>query len=141
MVRERKRDKYLGLRPWTRHSTVLLVAGAFYFILGLLYILGRNAVEAKSAAYLFSKWFDLNWLGSVWMFVGTLTIISTVWPPISKTWGYSIMTGLSAAWASFYAVDIVFMDGPVWQINGALMWGFIAFMWWAISGLVDPEKR
>ena len=139
-----KLDGFVGFRPWTRHSTVLLVAGLFYFFLGASYIIGnQQQSDGKTGDALARAVYWLSWdaWGSVWIIVGLLTILSTVWPPISKTWGYSIMTGLAAAWAGFYAVGVFLLDAPAWQISGALVWGFIAFMWWAISGLIDPDER
>lgn len=141
MVRHHLED-YLGVRPWTRHSLVLLVAGLAYIGIGFSYVYANETNDTNMTAIrLAMKWMPLDYWGAVWIVVGALAIISARWPPISKTWGYSAMTGMSAAWAAMYVIGVVVLGGPLYQINGVFVWGTLAFMWWAISGLIAPEER
>ncbi len=136
-------DPWKAIRPWERHSLVLLVAGLVYIAIGQSLI-----VTEPSAQRLESLRFALNWFGFDlplvfwgWGFVshGVAAIVSARWPPISETWGYYLLTGLSSAWALFYLMGILFGDAPAMNISAVLTWGLIAFMWWGISGLVNPS--
>lgn len=99
-----------------------------------------RADSCKNQALRFAlNWIEYNHWGYVWILVGLLSIVSSRWPPISETWGYTVLTGQSAAWALFYAAGIVFNDAPMSTLSGVLSWGLIGFMWWAISGLVNPR--
>jgi hypothetical protein len=80
----------------------------------------------------------LEWWGTIWIVTGGLAVISTRWPPQSKTWGYTALSGLAAAWASGYLFGVVFLDVPTAALQGAIVWYLVAFMWWAISGLTNP---
>jgi hypothetical protein len=73
------------------------------------------------------------------MIAGALAILSSRWPPISKTWGYMVLTGLSAGWAAFFALSVICGPSPVANLSNTLSWGLIAFLWWAISGLLNPN--
>lgn len=132
---------WLGIRPWQRHSLVLMVAGLVYVLIGLSYILTEptpsRALALKYALVLAS----VDVWGWVFILSGILSIISARWPPISETWGYTVLTGLSAAWAAFYLVGIVFGHSPTANISGVFSWGLIAFLWWAISGLINPPPK
>ncbi|MBA2952103.1 hypothetical protein GON03_18990 [Nocardioides sp. MAH-18] len=127
----------LTLRPWQRHSLVLAVAGAVYVCIGLSYIFSEATPSREASLQLAISWMPLPAWGGVWILVGLLAILSSRWPPASETWGYTTMTGLSAGWAAFYAVGII-MGAPHQGISGVLAWGLVAFLWWAISGLVNP---
>lgn len=85
------------------------------------------------------RWMSLESWGMVFIFAGLLAILSSRWPPFSETWGYTVLTGLSSGWAMFYLTAIVFAGAPAQGFSGVLSWGLIAFLWWAISGLVNPE--
>lgn len=127
-----------GIRPWKRHSLVLAVAGLVYILIGVSYIT-TEPTKARTRALTFAlDWWSIDAWGYVFIAAGALSIVSSRWPPISETWGYTVLTGLSAAWAAFYLVGILFGDSPVSNISGVLSWGIIAFMWWAISGLLNP---
>ena len=78
--------------------------------------------------------------GFVFMTVGVLAIISSRWPPVSETWGYQALTGLSAGWAAFYLMGVLFHDSSPSNLSGFLSWGLIGFLWWAVSGLVNPKS-
>lgn len=126
-----------GLRPWLRHSLVLAVAGTVYVLVGISYIVSVPTPSREASLAVAIAWWSLPAWGCVWIFVGCLAILSSRWPPASETWGYTAMTGLAAGWAAFYLVGIL-GGAPKQGFSGVLVWGLVAFMWWAISGLVNP---
>lgn len=132
--------RLLALRPWKRHSLVLAVAGTVYALVGISYIVSDPTPSREAALKLAIHWMPLPIWGCVWIFTGFLAFLSSRWPPASETWGYTTMTALAAGWAAFYLVGIVFMNAPAQGFSGVLVWGLVAFMWWAISGLVNPGE-
>lgn len=131
---------FFGLRPWRRHSLVLLVAGLVYIAIGISFITTEPTPARQVALALAFFWAPIEFWGGVFIFAGMMAIISSRWPPISKTWGYMVLTGLSAGWAAFYLMGIFFYHSPKQNISGTLSWGLIAFLWWAISGLRNPGE-
>lgn len=129
-----------GLRDWQRHSLVLAVAGTVYVLIGASYILAPAEGSRASALRVAQAWLPFWAWGCVWIVVGLLAILSSRWPPASETWGYTTMTALATAWAAFYAAGIV-LGAPTQGASGVLVWSLVAFMWWAISGLVNPTKK
>lgn len=130
--------QWRALRPWMRHSLVLAVAGTVYVLVGVSYIAAEANASRESALRLALDWMPLPAWGCIWILVGLLAILSSRWPPASETWGYTAMTGLAAGWASFYLLGIP-LGSDAQNFSGVLVWGLVAFMWWAISGLVNPE--
>jgi hypothetical protein len=130
-----------GVRPFKRHSLVLAVAGLVFIAIGGSYLFAEPTNSRVIALSVAIAWLPLEGWGVVFVFSGILAIISSRWPPISETWGYTVLTGLSAAWAAFYAMGVIFDNSPAANLSGTLSWGLIAFMWWAISGLTNPDPR
>ena len=131
-------NDWLGVRIWKRHSLVLLVAGLVYIMIGISYVLADPTPSRAASLKIALRWLELSHWGGIFILSGLLAILSSRWPPFSETWGYTVLTGLSAGWAGFYLVGV--LDGaPRQGLSGVLSWGLIAFMWWAISGLVNPE--
>jgi hypothetical protein len=128
-----------SVRPWQRHSLVLLVAGLAYIAIGGAYIFPPITETRQVALEFAANWFPLKVWGMVFVMAGVLSVISSRWPPYSKTWGYTVLSGLSAGWAAFYAAGVLFGDAPTTNFSSTLVWGLIAFMWWAISGLINPD--
>lgn len=134
----------MRLRPWQRHSLVLTVAGFVYILYGVV-SLGLHPVDQERRVTLhvalqplpFVHISPIAWAGA-WVFVGLLALASTRWPPQSKTWGYAAMSGLATCWALVYALGIP-LGASSDSIGGALVWFLIGFLWWAISGLVNPD--
>ena len=71
--------------------------------------------------------------------VGVLALVSSRWPLTSERWGYVAMSSLAALWAAFYALAILLLDAPRGGVYGVIVWGLVAFLWWGISGLRNPE--
>lgn len=132
------RDYPWGLRPWRRHSLVVLVAGAVYIAMGVTYITTDPAPSRQSALSVAIDLLPLSAWGVVWIAVGVLAVISSRWPPASETWGYSALSGLAAGWSACYGLGVV-LGAPNQSTSGALVWGLVAFLWWAIAGLINPD--
>lgn len=133
--------KYLKLRPFKRHSLVLMVAGIVYVVIGLSYMLTASTPERQQALIIAVKWFPLDYWGGVWVGVGLLAVISSRWPPVFESWGYMVLTGMAAGWSATYLMGIYFYDSPMSNLSGVLTWGLLAFIWWAVSGLLNPDKE
>lgn len=131
-------NRWRGIRSFERHSLVLSVAGAVYVLIGVSLILSDPTPSRIASLRYALRLLDFSQWGVVFIFAGLLSILSSRWPPISETWGYQALTGLSAGWACFYLTGVVFGDAPTQSLSGFLSWGLIGFMWWAVSGLVNP---
>lgn len=128
---------WVRLRPWTRHSLVLAVAGLVYVLIGGGYYTSPPSPERESSLRLALTWMPLPAWGVVFMAVGCMGILSSRWPIFSQKWGYTAMTALSSLWAGMFVGGAV-TGAPVQNLTGALVFGLLAFLWWAISGLVNP---
>lgn len=132
-------DYKWGLRPWRRHSAAVLAAGCVYIAIGITYMLSTPTESRTSSLVLALEVMPLRGWGVVWIVAGTLAVISARWPPASETWGYSALSGLTSLWASFYVLGVLVMDAPMQSLTAGLMWGLIAFLWWIIAGLRNPD--
>lgn len=132
-------NRWRGVRPFKRHSLVLVVAGLVYIGIGVAYIGTTPTGDRLDALYYAVYVMDFEAWGLVWIAVGLMSIISARWPPVSETWGYTVLTGMSSAWAAFYLAGIWFHDAPITSYTAVATWVLIAFLWWAISGLVNPD--
>jgi hypothetical protein len=128
-----------GIRRFERHGLVLFVAGTVYVLIGIAYLVSDPLPSRKEQLHYALNILDYNHWGYVFIGIGLLAILSSRWPPASETWGYQALTGQSVAWAGFYIAGILFHGAPWSGITGALLWGIIGFMWWAVSGLVNPR--
>ena len=118
-----------------------MVAGLAYVGIGISYMVAEPTTSRSMALAVAFAWWDIQLWGCIFILTGLLSILSSRWPPISKTWGYMVMTGLSTAWSMFYLTGILFMGSPWTNISGFLTWGLIGFLWWAISGLRNPGEE
>lgn len=128
-----------GIRSFQRHSLVLMVAGLVYILIGVSYLLSTPTPSRLDALHYAVGLLDYNHWGFVFVFVGLLALVSSRWPPISETWGYQALTGLSVAWSGFYLTGVLFYGSPSSNLSGALTWGLIGFLWWGVSGLSNPS--
>lgn len=138
LVRQRRR--LWGLRPWKRHSLILTVSGFLYVLVGFLYINTPSTPGRERALKVILQVAPVHVWGGIFMVAGALAIISSRWPPFAETWGYMVLTGLSSGWAATYLLGIMFFHSPVTNASQVAIWGCLAFMWWAISGLLNPDK-
>jgi len=133
--------RWKSLKPWRRHSLVLMISGISYAFIGVSYIYAEPNPNREVALHYALNWFSLSVWGWWFVITGLVTMVSSRWPPVSRTWGYTLLTGLASAWGMFYLAGILFWHSPFTNIAGAILWGVFGFLWWAISGLVDPIDR
>lgn len=136
----RFKRRFIGIRPWTRHSLVLLIAGLVYIVIGVVYYRSPDGSPTWQALVTAREWLTLDHWSFIWMFVGVLSMISSKWPPVAEKWGYMALTGLAAAWGAFYILGVMFGPSTLGTAAIGLVWWLVGFMWWAISGLVSPEE-
>ena len=127
------------LRPWQRHSMVLAASGAIYVGLGISYIVSDVSATRQDGLWVLLNVAPMAFWGSIWVLVGCVVVLSSRWPPASKTWGYSALLGLSAGWSSAYAIGFAF-GGPNSSFSSILVWGLVALLWWSIAGLINPDE-
>lgn len=132
------KGEWMQLRPWQRHSLVLAVAGFVYVCVGMTYLIVPLTAD-RTANLALALIVPIQWWGVLWVAVGVLSFASTRWPPQSKTWGYTTLAGLAGAWGSVYLLSVVFLHAPHVGLTGALVWYLVAFLWWGISGLINPD--
>jgi hypothetical protein len=131
---------FWGLRPWKRHSTILMVAGIMYAFIGYAFFSAPPNKTRDVMLVVVLQIAPIQFWGGVFFFAGILTSISARWPRHAETWGYMVLTGLSAGWAAAYLMGVSFFKAPTAGITAALVWSLLAFIWWAISGLLNPDK-
>lgn len=136
----RFKRKYVGVRPWMRHSLVLMVAGLVYVLIGVSYILSKPTPNRELALQVALDKAPIQFWGGVFIAAGLLSVISSRWPPVAETWGYMVLTGLSAGWSVTYLTGVILMNSPAANLSGSMTWGLLAFLWWAVSGLVNPGQ-
>lgn len=134
-----RRARWLALRPWRRHSMVLLVAGVVYIMIGAAYAFTPSNPQRTAALSVPLALAPLRAWAVLFILVGLLAILSARWPPASESWGYTTLSGLSTLWAMFYVWGMI-LGGTLTNITGAGLFGLLAFMWWAISGLRNPDE-
>lgn len=136
----RFKRRFLGFRPWTRHSVVLTVAGLVYIGIGIIYIAEPPTSTRELALAVALAWAPIKFWGSLWVIVGILALISAKWPPQVESLGYMALTGWACGWSATYAAGVIFEGSPPQFYADAAVWALLAFLWWAISGLVNPTK-
>lgn len=140
MVRKFKMGDFWGIRPFKRHSLVLMVGGLFYIATGIIYIWSTPTVARRQALVIALRWFPIEFWGGVFVFCGVMAFISSRWPPVVESWGYMVLAGLSAGWSGTYALGVIFDQSPIGNLTISLQWGLLAFLWWALPGFVNPDK-
>jgi ABC-type transport system involved in multi-copper enzyme maturation permease subunit len=133
-------SRWWGLRPWKRHSTILTVVGFLFVLVGISYAFGKPSQNREIALAPLLQVASIQFWGWVFVVAGLLSMLSAKWPPLTETWGYMVLTGLSSGWAATYLTSVIFFHAPTTNYTQVVLWGCLGFMWWAISGLPNPEK-
>jgi hypothetical protein len=126
-------------RNWTRHSIVLGVSGLIYAGIGFSFIYAPGYVGKDPSLWMALKYLTLSQWGLIYLGVGFLATFAGTFPIGKKTWGYMALTSLSSVWAFCYVLSVVFGGAPKRTVLSALVWSLVAFLWWAVSGLLSPE--
>lgn len=135
----RRWRSWLMLRPWQRHGLVLAVSGIVYMSLGIT-IRAVEDISFRQQALLeiALELVPLNSWAWIFIITGFLSILSSRWPPFAETWGYMLLSGLSSAISAAYVLGFLLLDTKQVSVFYGVIWGLVAFLWWAISGLVNP---
>lgn len=133
--------KWLSFRPWERHSLVLLVGGLVYIGVGLIFMTTTELTPSREATLALAlSHAPLPTWGFIFVAGGVLVCSSSRWPSFHNTWGYMILTGVASGWSGMYLIGYIFVFTHHGTLAYAMIWGLLAFLWWAISGLVNPEQ-
>lgn len=124
---------------WNQHSLILVVGGFFFITMGYNYIYTELSVSRKVGLYYALGVMDIDKWGFVFIGIGLVVIMLSIWPVNRLPWGYMLMTGHCTAWGLFYLVGII---GPadLSTAGNSLAWLILAFLWWAIAGLISPDR-
>jgi hypothetical protein len=114
-------------------------AGVLYALIGLQYVYGAPNKTRDDSLVVTLQIAPIHFWGWIFFFSGIGALVSSRWPPVSETWGYMVLTGLSAAWSATYLMGFVFFHART-SLSGVIVWGLLAFMWWGISGLLNPDR-
>lgn len=135
------KNGFLSLKPWTRHGGILVVAGITYMVIGVVYLFTIPSETQAEALYFALNLMSLDWWGCGFIATGVIALISSRWPNWPKSWGYTVLTGWSAAWSAFYFAGATLTDAKVVYFGTAGIWALLAFLWWGVSGLVSPSEE
>ncbi|QLF83749.1 hypothetical protein SEA_MAGEL_33 [Gordonia phage Magel] len=132
--------KWYSFKPWNRHSLILVTTGFIYLAIGIIFSL-QEATQLREENLKFAL-ILMPYLGWAigFMVVGVFTMITSRWPSMPKSLGYSALSGWTAAWASFHIFGGA-ATGNTAYIASGFAWGMIAFLWWAVSGLTAPPRE
>lgn len=135
------RIDWFSLKPWDRHSGILVVAGVAYMVIGGLYILDVQSQTQYEAMYYALRIMSFNAWGCGFILIGLTSILSARWPNWPKAWGYVVLTGWSSAWSMFFIAGALLTEARIVYFSMGALWALLAFLWWAVSGLVSPSKN
>lgn len=128
-----------GVRGWTRHSLILVMAGVMYIGIGVAFFYAPPQAKLDPSLKIALRWMTLYQWGWVYIGFGITAAISSLWPMGVEKWGYSVLTFISSAWAAFYLLAVILVGAPPIVLISSLLWALLAFLWWAVSGLISPE--
>lgn len=134
------RESFFVVKPWTRHSLILIMAGVGYIFTGIIKIFTTPTETQKDALYYAVSIMPMHYWGVGFIIIGLIAFLSSRWPVWPKTFGYTVLTGWSSAWAAFYIIGGIAAQGQIVYFSTGAVWALVAFLWWAISGLVSPEE-
>lgn len=126
-------------KRWTRHSLVLVGAGLVYIGIGVAFILAPGYVGKDPSLHSALRLLSLDTWGVVYIVIGSLAFTCAFFPLGKKVWGYMVLTALSSAWAFLYVMSTFLNNAPKITLLSGLLWLLLAFIWWAVSGLISPE--
>jgi hypothetical protein len=134
------KSRWWGLRPWKRHSTILMVVGFLFVLAGIQYLVTETTEGREKSLIVLLRIAPIQFWACLFIAAGLLAMLSSRWPPMVEAWGYMVLTGLSSGWAAAYLTGVFFFHSPATNVGQAIIWGSLAFMWWAISGFPNPER-
>lgn len=137
----RKKPKWYHVKPWSRHGLILTTVGVAYIAVGIMFVSQEATALRAENLKLALNVMPYTWWGIGFMVVGLITIVSSRWPFAPKSLGYSVLSGWTVAWAGFHIIGGIAAGNTAYIASG-VVWATMAFLWWAVSGLVDlPRER
>lgn len=133
--------KWHFVKPWDRHGLILLTAGISYILLGITYSLSEVTQSRRDHLELMIDIMPFELWTKGFFVVGVISIISSRWPSKPRTLGYATLTGWTSLWSGFYIIGGLTEPMGEAYISVGLAWATMAFLWWAISGLISPPKE
>lgn len=136
-----KRD-WKALKPFDHHGMVLTVGGMTYILTGFSLFFGDDLGRLRQTYLVVAaNMFPLRIWALIFILGGVLASVSGRWPAFcTRPWGYMTLSGLASGWSAVYFLGWAFGKAPLTNINYAVLWGLMALLWWAVSGLVDPGE-
>jgi len=125
---------------WTRHSLVLIGAGAIYIAIGVSFLnasgLAKRAPSLKVALHVI----PIQGWGIIYICVGVAVMLTSIMTFSWKVRGYMLLAALSSGWAAFYIMAIFFEDAPKITWVSACLFLLLSYIWITVSGLISPER-
>jgi len=128
-------------KPWDRHGLILTTVGVSYILISIVLLLSDQSTSGLSnvkdilavAPYPY-------WCGAL-IVVGCASILSAILNSIPRTLGYVVLTGWSTFWAGVHIIGGLSYPMDLSYVSLGMIWALMAFLWWAISGLLSPPKE
>lgn len=128
-----------AIRPWSRHSGILLVIGFGHIAIGASHLYLETESPRSQMLAIALNVAPASFWALLFMIIGLFIVLSSLWPKGYDKWGYSVATGLSVGWGAVYIVGAFFQE-EYYGANVAmgLSYTLLGFLYWGISGLVNP---
>jgi len=127
-----------GVFRWTRHSRILLGAGAIYIGIGVSFFYTPKIYAKAPSLKIPLEVLSLDGWGWVYIACGTVAVISG-FLNTKRPLGYMVLTAISTAWALFYIAGVIFEKAPKLTLITGLLFGMLGFVWIEVSGFISPE--
>lgn len=129
-------SKWNHFKPWDRHGLILMVVGVVYILIGVSYFNTNTARMGEITI----NFLPGNTIYLGFTVVGAISMISARWPNKPRILGYTVLSAWTTTTASIYIYGGLELDNTALFVTG-LTWALMAFLWWAISGLVSPPSE
>ena len=125
---------------WNQHSLILIAGGTYMMSIGWSYLFSAISVLRYRSLSVALNILPLEWWGGIFMAVGIAAWLFALVFKRKQVWGFTLLTGLSAAWGTVYILAIKEPPNVDFQVTQALMWYLLAIVWWGVAGLVSPKR-
>lgn len=123
---------------WSRHSRILLGAGAIYIGIGVSYFYTPKIYVKAPSLKIPLQLLTLDQWGWVYIVSGIIAMVTAV-IRFPGPYGYMVLAALSSAWSAFYIAGVIFENAPKLTLVTGLIFGILAFVWVEVSGFIAPE--